>query len=258
MNTKSINGIEFTASCWPPDNTKPVVLLIHGATLSKTFWDAQMLGLETISTTIALDLPGHGGSQGEALDNVPAYAKCVADYITSAGIGDYDIIICGLSMGGAIAQQLLISYPDLFKAGILINTGARLKVHPMIIESIRADYSQFIRAMPRTMVAPNSDPTLFEQKIYDSIGNNTAETSLKGFHACNQFDVMADVGKIACPVLVLSAEHDTSTPVKFGDWLARNIPNATYTCVKDAGHLSPLEKPEEINKEICQFLKNLN
>lgn len=257
MNKQTIDGIEFNASCWPPDKNKPILLLIHGAALSKTFWDGQVMALKSVSTAIAPDLPGHGGSCGKAQTTISDYAASVVGFIRSAGISEHNIIVCGLSMGGAIVQQLLISYPELFKAGILINTGARLKVHPMIIEAIKTDFTGFIQAMPKTMASPTADPTRFEQQIFEAVESSTADISLKDFYACNQFDVMNEIDKISCPVLVLAAEHDVSTPAKYGEWLAQKIQNCTYSCIQNAGHLSPLEKPEEINGEICRFLENL-
>lgn len=254
MITKTLDRISFMTPSWPPSGDKPVILFIHGATLSKTFWENQLHGLAHVCHPVALDLPGHGDSPGEASDSVFDYADAVVSFIRAAGLDNLDIIPCGLSMGGAITQSLLISYPQLFKAGILVNTGARLKVHPVIFESVKSDYQQFIRAVPVTSLSQTTDLSKHEQQIIDIIGNNTQETALRDFTACNQFDVMGDIGQITCPVLVFSADHDLTTPAKFGLWLAENISNTRHVHIDNAGHLSPLEKPGIINEEIVRFL----
>lgn len=257
MITQTIDTIEFNAPVWPPDKQKPVLLLIHGATLSKTFWRDQINGLSDIATPVALDLPGHGGSSGDAKNSIAEYAQSIVDFIQSANLSGHEIVLCGLSMGGAIVQELLITYPERFKAGILMNTGARLKVHPLVIESVNQNYSQFVQSMPALSFAPGTTDAALVQRIIDIVGQNTPETAIADFNACHHFDVMDRIGNIPCPVLVFSAEHDITTPPKFGYWLSQNIPQAKHIHIDQAGHLSPMEKPDDVNRGIHTFLSEL-
>jgi pimeloyl-ACP methyl ester carboxylesterase len=69
---------------------------------------------------------------------------------------------------------------------------------------------------------------------------------------------MHQVASIHLPVLVLSAEHDTLTPVKYASWMAATIEGARHVNIEGAGHMSPIERPEAFNAAIDHFLKSLD
>ena len=258
MKTVKKGPFEYITAAYPSEQARPDLLFIHGATLSKGLWKAQVEGLKGIANTLALDLPGHGGSQGPGRSAIEDYAADVFRFIGDAGIHQDNLILCGMSMGGAIVQQLLIDHPGRFKAAVLINTGARLKVLPAVFQAARDDYRAFIRSMPAFSLSPQTDATPFEEFIVSLADGCDAETAIGDFEACNRFDVMEKVPGISCPVLVCSAEHDVSTPVKYGLWLKDHLPSATYTLIAGSGHLSMIEKPEVLNDAIRAFLAGLS
>ncbi|MBU1171654.1 MAG: alpha/beta hydrolase [Proteobacteria bacterium] len=257
MKTMKIGPIEFNTHSWPLTPKKTTLLFIHGATLSKGFWQAQMDGLQHETNPVSIDLPGHGGSDGPGKSSIHDYAEAICDFIKMAGMNQQDVILCGMSMGGGIVLDLIIDHPHRFKAGILINTGARLKVHPMILESVKTDFTSFIRTMPTYSLSPDTAMDPFEKKIHDVASTSDKQTALMDFTACNTFDVMEKIGDITCPVLVCSAEHDLSTPPKYGFWLAQNIKQATHVHIPNAGHFSPMEKSDEINGAIKHFISKI-
>lgn len=257
MKTSKIGPFEYITSTYPSEQTRPDLLFIHGATLSKGLWQAQVQGLKDVANTLALDLPGHGGSQGPGRITIEDYAADVFRFIETAGIFQDNLVLCGMSMGGAIVQQLLIDHPDRFKAAVLINTGARLKVLPAVFQAVRDDYRAFIRSMPAFSLSPQTDTAPFQESIVSLADGCDAETAIGDFEACNRFDVMDKVSGIPCPVLVCSAEHDVSTPVKYGLWLKDHLPSATYTLIAGSGHLSMIEKPGALNDAIRTFLTGL-
>ncbi|MEZ4549973.1 MAG: alpha/beta fold hydrolase [Desulfobacterales bacterium] len=117
------------------------LIFVHGAALSKSLWTAQVEGLSDAANTLAIDLPGRNGSSAGSGD-ISSAGDIIADYAASVrALVDHLTIqapvLCGLSMGGAVVQSLLINHPDAFKAAVLMNTGARLKVMPLIFESIQ-------------------------------------------------------------------------------------------------------------------------
>lgn len=256
MEKINLNGFEFTAGNWPFEENKPTILLIHGASLSKEFWKFQTNALKTFANTVSLDLPGHGGSTLPGRNTVTGYSEEVLALIKEMG-RDTEIIVCGMSMGGAIAQQLLVDHPELFRAGILINTGARLKVLPMIFDMVRDNYQEYIDYLPRLSISSKSDPTKIAELSKDFTGKCSAITTLEDFEACNSFDLMDCIPEIKAPVLVMAAADDVSTPVKYGKWLHENIKGSQFVQIENAGHFSPLEQPEKVNAAIIDFLKSL-
>jgi pimeloyl-ACP methyl ester carboxylesterase len=228
------------------------LIFIHGSGQEGNFWQYQVEGLVDVANTIAVDLPGHGNSAGDGFKTVSDYAGAIADFIQT--VKAPCPIPCGLSLGGAIVLQLLIDHAGPLKGGILANTGARLKVLPAIIENIERDYNGHLNGLIEFAVAPvNRSNVDVCRKV---IASSTAGPVVTGndFRACDAFDVMRQVCAIDLPVLVLSAECDILTPKKYADWLAVNIPTARHVSIADAGHMSPIERPEAFISAINHFL----
>jgi pimeloyl-ACP methyl ester carboxylesterase len=80
---------------------------------------------------------------------------------------------------------------------------------------------------------------------------------LGNFKACDSFDVTEKLSLIEVPVLVLTGNDDNVTPLKYGTFLEKNIKNAKLVNIEDAGHLSPIEKPNEVNRSIHDFLSQI-
>jgi pimeloyl-ACP methyl ester carboxylesterase len=158
-----------------------------------------------------------------------------------------------LSIGGAIVQQLLLDFADRFEAGILIGTGARLKVLPAIFEAIENDYTGFVEMACKLAASENTDAHV-SQPMRDDLIKCKPEVTYGDFQACNEFNVIERLHEISLPVLIISAEDDKLTPPKYARFLEDGIPNAARTHIHDAGHIAPLEKPQEVNQAILEFL----
>jgi pimeloyl-ACP methyl ester carboxylesterase len=251
MEKRKQDHIAFISGHWPLDPKKSTLIFIHGAGESSLLWHAQVEGLKHRANTLALDLPGHGRSGGRAQRRVEDYARLVIEFIDALPAANP--IPCGLSMGGAITQQLLLDYGGRFRAGVIVSSGARLRVLPSLFEMIERDFRGYV-AM--------ADQLGFSEKTAASIRKAFLEESLKAepavawgdFKACDQFDVMPRIGAIAVPVLVISAEDDKLTPPKYSEFLLKHISTSTRVHITDAGHFVPIEKPQEVNAAIAAFL----
>ena len=160
-------------------------------------------------------------------------------------------------MGGAVCQQILLDAPDLLKAGILINTGARLRAAPVIFDAIDKDYTGYLSLIGQLVGSETTAPELLK-RFQEETARCKPEVTRKDFLACDGFDVMQRLGSITLPVLVVSSENDQLTPPKYGEFLEKNIPGATRVTVPEAGHILPMEKPEELNRAIIDFLNHSN
>ncbi len=254
MKTLKENGIEFTAGQWPMRPDLETIVFIHGSGGTNILWQAQVASLAVKYNTIALNLPGHGGSDGTGMDRMADYAKSVSGFLKS--IDATNPVVCGLSIGGAIVLQLLIDEPDNFKAGIVVNAGARLKVMPMIFEMLEKDFPGFVNSMYSFGISKKTDPQKLKP-LTDSMLACPPEVTRKDFTACNTFDVMEKLKAIKKPVRVMTASEDIMTPVKYGQFLAEQINTADIMNIEDAGHLSPVEKPEEVAQAIFSFIEKL-
>lgn len=256
MIARKQDGIAYLACRWPLDPNRPTLVFIHGSGQQGSFWQAQVEGLADVANTIALDLPGHGDSDGDGFRTVSNYARAVIEFIEA--IEAPSPVPCGLSLGGAITLHLLIDHGKQLKAGILANTGARLKVLPIIIETVERNYQAHLNALIEIAVAPgNRSKAEVCQKVLTCSTGGPLVTA-NDFRACDAFDAMDRVADIDLPVLVLSAEHDTLTPGKYADWMVANINGAQQVRIDGAGHMSPIECSGAVNDAIARFLEMLN
>jgi pimeloyl-ACP methyl ester carboxylesterase len=75
--------------------------------------------------------------------------------------------------------------------------------------------------------------------------------------ACDEFDIMNELGEIKVPTLIISGEEDILTPVKYGEYLSQKISNSKLHVINGAGHFMMQEKPDEFNRVLLEFLNSL-
>jgi pimeloyl-ACP methyl ester carboxylesterase len=114
-----------------------ILLFIHGAGGNHKIWEYQT---KHFNNAIAVDLPGHGFGEGKR--TIKEYVEYVKRFCDERGFKN--IVIIGHSMGGAIAQEFALTYPEYLKALVLVGTGAKLRVSPVIFEAIRKGYDCII------------------------------------------------------------------------------------------------------------------
>ncbi len=244
-------GLAFKTNAWPLDSRKLTLVFIHASGCSSLLWENQLKGFGDRANVITLDLPGHGRSPGEGCKTVSEYTRAVMDFID--GLNPPRPIPAGLSLGGAVTMELLIDHPDRFPAGILLCTGARMKVMPLMLEAIEKDFLTSVKLSKQVSVSPKTDSDLLQPSL-DDILRCPSAVALGDFMACDQFDVRNRLAEIQARVLVVTGEDDVFTPPKFGKYLAEHIPGAQWVNVPEAGHFLPVEKPDDLNRAIIEFL----
>jgi pimeloyl-ACP methyl ester carboxylesterase len=254
MEKRQQGDVAFISGQWPLDREKPTILFIHGAGESALLWHAQVDGLKARANTVAVDLPGHGGSRGSAKQRMEDYAADLVDFIRA--IAAPNPIPCGLSMGGAITQQLLLDHADRFRAGILVSSGARLRVLPSLFDMIAQNFPAYVEMVDRLGFSEKTAAAV-KQPFLEEHLKARPEVAHGDFKACDRFDVIARLASIRVPVLVISAADDKLTPPKYAEFLAQHIPGSRREHIPDAGHFVPIEKPQAVNAAIAEFLDEL-
>ncbi len=251
MEGNLVNNMAFTAGSDSLAPDKPTLIFIHGAGLTRQLWQAQVTSLCDIANTVAVDLPGHGQSPGEAGEDIAAYADAVLGFVEK--IKAPRPIVCGLSMGGAVAVDLLLRHGSRFIGGVLMHSGAKLKVHPLMFETLDKGIDGYFELMLYYAVAPENANNSMARQIQD-IAVRSSAVARADFTACNAFDRMDAVSRIDASVLVITGNEDNITPKKYGRYLADQISGSRHENIDGAGHLSPLERPEKVNRLLRQFV----
>lgn len=225
--------------------------LIHGAGGNTHAWIRQLEGLADAARVVALDLPGHGESEGDGCRRIDDYARVVSGFIRAAGLGP--VVLGGHSMGGGVAQTVALEHPALLAGLVLVGTGARLRVLPRIFELLASDYSDgcaFVNAMGFSAAASQA----LEDGARVAMLGTRPSVTIGDFAACDAFDVMPRVGAIRAPALAICGRDDQLTPPRYAEFLAAKIPRARLLLVEKAGHFVQLEQPEIVNAGIREFL----
>jgi pimeloyl-ACP methyl ester carboxylesterase len=254
METKEINGIYYNAGPLPLNPGNHTIIFIHGAANSRKLWNRQLPEISEYVNTLALDLPGHGKSGGPGMDTISGYADVVLKFITDLKVKKP--LLCGLSMGGAITLEVLIRENTPVRGGILINTGARLRVAPGFFGAIEKDYAAFLGTFEKFALSESSHPECLRELMEDASALEI-KTALDDFHACNSFDIMDRLSEIDLPVLILTAEEDRISPPRYGTYFEEKISNARRVHIENASHFSPLEQPGPVNRAIIDFVEEL-
>lgn len=224
------------------------LLFLHGAGSTGEAFAAQTAAFEG---SHAPNLPGHltaGDPQ-----SVSDFADFVAAYVRSNDLRD--VVLCGHSLGGAIALQTALDGKVPLRALILLGSGARLRVAPGFFEEFRRDFAAAARLVAGYYFAePTNERIEWAAGTMESVG---AAQTLRDFEACDAFDVLDRLGELSIPVLALTGEADKMTPPKFGQAFADRVPGARARILPRAGHFLMVERPEETNDAIRAFLMGI-
>jgi pimeloyl-ACP methyl ester carboxylesterase len=231
------------------DDTLPV-LYIHGAGGSRLDWPATLRRMPE-ANAITLDLPGHGRSAPPGRDTVRDYAQTIIGLLDTLDIPQ--AIFCGHSMGGAIAQQLALDYTDRTAKIILVGTGAKLSVHPDIINRVRTQ-PEAVANLLKDWIWADSVSSDVRQNAYDLLIQTPPDVIYGDYLACSRFDVRERLTEITVPTLVIGGTEDRMTKYKFSEYLAEHIPNAQLFTVQGGGHMMALEQPDTVAAALRDWL----
>ena len=233
----------------PQPQGTPLVL-VHGAGGDLMQWPS---GLRRMAgrDVYALDLPGHGGSGGDALTDVDAYAAALRGW--AEGLALPPFVLVGHSMGGAIALAFALRHTGRLAGLVLVSAGARLRVAPQILAGIQTDHKGTADLLVRWMYGASADPNLLRLGAR-RLREVRPEVLHADFIACDAFDRREDVARITTPTLIICGDADVMTPLKSSQYLHEQIAGSQLIVIPGAGHMAVLEKPETVANEINAFL----
>jgi pimeloyl-ACP methyl ester carboxylesterase len=233
-------------------SSRPPLILIHGAGGSFFSFHPYLRRLAG-ETVYALDLPGHGESEGAGRQSIDEYAEDVAHFMESVQIES--AVIVGLSMGSGIALTLALKHPSKVKALILLGSGAKLRVAQTTLENIgkQETFASTVETVNQACFSSYASQDLIALSKKSML--STGPSILLGdYLACNQFDVTAQLAHIQTPTLILCGAEDAMTPPKYSHYLKEHVPNAQLHILEKTGHMLTLEQPNAVAALMKHFL----
>lgn len=221
------------------------LLFLHGAGGRGLVWQHQMLAFPR---SRAPDLPGRAGAPPEGVDE---YMEAVRTALPPARR-----VIAGHSLGSAIALRWALAYPDEVRGLILVGAGAKMRVNPVWLDGIARREVAAIEEFGSWWFGSGADVRLREKSLA-LLRATPPAVLLADLRASDGFDVMAELGRLELPALILCGAEDRLTPVKFSRYLHEHIRGSTLEIVEGAGHMVMLEQPQATNAAIRAFLERL-
>ncbi|MHA1241872.1 MAG: alpha/beta fold hydrolase [Promethearchaeota archaeon] len=228
------------------------IIFVHGSGGSSYTWKNQ-LNLDIDYDLITLDLPSHDKSDNFSDLSLHLYVDVVHQLIKS--LNYENIILCGHSLGGAIVQQYYFIYPKDVSGLILFNTGGKLRVAPFILKSLKNNYQEFMDSLPADAFYRATPKKTIELYIQET-SKISADVTYNDFKICDGFDVLSKLSTIEVPCLIIVGKQDQLTPVKYSVFFHNNIKKSELHIISKAGHMVMLEKPNEVNQAIENFINN--
>lgn len=231
-------------------NEAPTLVLVHGAGGTHFSWGE--LRTAKFAAAYSLDLPGHGRSQPPSRTSVEAYADDVAAFVAAMGLPQ--VVLGGISMGGAIAQTLALRQPDWLSGLLLVATAAHLPVADAILHHIQPDFHATMRLIAK-LEWPKGTPDEIVARSYQELANHDPALVYADFAACHAFDVRDRLSEITVPALVLAGDSDRMTSLTQAEFLAQTIPQARFQVIEEAGHMVALARPQAVAEAVESWYK---
>jgi pimeloyl-ACP methyl ester carboxylesterase len=205
--------------------------------------------------SLAPTLPGH--LEGKPCSNVERYTEWLRGWLWSKG-KTQDLVLVGFTLGGCIALQYGLDYPDEVKALVLMTVAMRPKERPAAARELRLNaakdpdiYRQWLDLNRHNMMF--IDPELRERLVdcHRKVGPMSQHDD---FVVIDQFDVRDRIHTLKPPLLLIRGADDPTSPPEYEMEIHRAVPGSQYLKFGNAGHFPFVEKPAEVNRAIDEFL----
>ena len=237
----------------PFEPARPSIVFVHGAGMDHTVWALQTRYFAYRGRSVlAVDLPGHGRSEGPPLPAVGEIADWLMRLLDAVEIDKAAIV--GHSMGSLVALEAAVRHGARVSAVALLATSVPMPVTPLLLAASQADnHSAFdmVNVWSHSRVAQiggNRAPGLWMTgeglRLLERGQPRVLYADLK---ACDGFALaMTAAGGITCPVLLVLGEHDAMTPPRGAVELGAAIPGAKTVMLEGCGHMMMAEQPDQV------------
>ena len=255
----------------------PALILVHGLACSAEFWQYNVRPLAERHRVYALDLLGFGRSDKDIGQfSLPYAASFLAGFMDALGIGR--ATLAGNSLGGVVSAQFAVQFPQRLDRLILVDSagfGRELRLF-LRLWSVRAVgsvlFSLYQRVFPLAKRWVFQDWSSIDEEWARQAGavlrtpgvkGNALKVVRTGVDLRGQReelfrDLHRQLGTVASPTLIIWGSHDPVVPVAHAQAAHQLIPNSQVRMIDRCGHIPQVERPEEFNKLVLDFLAQRN
>ncbi|MGF4046229.1 alpha/beta fold hydrolase [Paenarthrobacter nitroguajacolicus] len=265
--TINAGGVSYAYRELGPKGGIPVVFFVHlAATLDN--WDPRIIDpIAKNRHVITFDQRGVGASTGQVPDSIEAMAVDAYTFIKALGFDKIDIF--SFSLGGFIAQDLVVKHPDLVRKLVLTGTGPRGGKD--IEKVVGVTYWDILRATltrqdPKEFLFFNRNATgkpaarAFVQRLQERTVDRDADIKVRAFQtqlkAIQKFgrSAPADLSKLTQPTLIANGDNDRMVPSVLSEDMHRRIKGSELIIYPDSGHGGIFQFHEKFAPVAVEFL----
>ncbi|MDP6353122.1 MAG: alpha/beta hydrolase [Alphaproteobacteria bacterium] len=246
---------------FPIDIAKPLTVFVHGAGMDHTVWALQTRYFANHGQSVlAVDMPGHGRSDGPALTSVGAMADWLGQLIGAAGFEQ--AMLVGHSMGAIATLEAAARHPDQVRKLALLGAAPTMPVHPDLLAAARDDIDlavQFIVSWAygtRAHIGGTQAPGLWMLAGGRRLLHQAAPGVLAtDFAACADYaGGAAAAARVRAPTLILCGDSDRMTPARESRKFEAAIAEARLVMIPGGGHMMMVEQPDATLDALKAFL----
>ncbi|GLS34780.1 3-oxoadipate enol-lactonase [Mesorhizobium tianshanense] len=258
----SIGGVTLHHRHGPATGGAHPIVFINSLGTDFRIWEEVWSALSGEMPMLAYDKRGHG------LSDIGSGIRSIDDHVDDlSGLIDHfsfkNVVLCGLSVGGMIAQGLYTRRPEIVDALILCDTAHKIGTADSWNARIATVEAKGIQAVAEDVLKVWFTPGFHSTRSAELAGcrNMLTRQALAGYigtcAAVRDADFTDIARRIAVPTLCVVGDQDGSTPPDLVRSLADLIPGARFEIVRDAGHIPCVEQPAALTALIRDFVASL-
>jgi 3-oxoadipate enol-lactonase len=239
------------------------IIFLHGFPFDKSMWQAQLDYLDASYRVIACDIRGFGKSKDEQTSlSIDTFGVDLIQFMDKLNIEK--AAICGLSMGGYIALNVVKRFPERFDALILCDTQciadtdeAKAKRYRTIDEIEANGVTNFNEEFIKGIFHKDSlkDKKDVVEQVRSVVFSNSKHIIKQGLTAiAEREETSSALSEISIPTLIICGREDKVTPLVQSEMMNAFIEGSSLQVIDNAGHVSNLEQPDLFNQHLLDFL----
>ncbi|MGI9410701.1 MAG: alpha/beta fold hydrolase [Hyphomicrobiaceae bacterium] len=240
------------------------LVLMHGIGGNRTNWTEQVAVFSEHFHTVSWDARGYGDSDDyDGPLDFGDFARDLKALLDHFGVERAHL--CGLSMGGRIAQDFYLQFPERVQTLTLVATFAgfrnfsseerqrfiNLRKKPLVEEG--KELKDIAPVVAKTLIGPTASEDTF-QRLVQSMEKLHKDSYVKTIEASTMYDRALELETVTVPTCLVFGEHDSLTTPDTGKAMAERIDGSEFHVVPRSGHLINIEEPEIFNSIVLEFL----